>query len=94
MRDCASNSARLRNNLGEVIGTNAGNSGSELQTLAASAQPSQADLASLSATIDELQSVIAERDQELQAARRLNADLTRQLNQSVSFRNLSDPRPT
>ncbi len=84
----------LERRLGEVLGTNADNSMSELQTLAASAPPSQADLASLSATIDELQSVIAERDQDLQAARRLNADLTRQLNQTASVRNPSNPRPS
>jgi uncharacterized coiled-coil protein SlyX len=82
----------LERRLGQVIGTHADNSTSELQTLVASAQPSQADLASLSATIDKLQSVIGERDQDLEAARRLNADLTRQLNQSVSIRNPSNPR--
>jgi len=84
----------LEKRLGEFIGMNAENCVSELQTLAASAPPSQADLASLSTTIDELQCVIAERDQELEAARRLNADLTRQLNQSVGIRNPSDPRPS
>ena len=84
----------LERRLGEFIGMNVENSTSELQTLAASAPPSPADLAGLSATIDELQSVIGERDQELQAARRLNTDLTRQLNQSVGIRNPSDPRPS
>lgn len=80
----------LERRLGEVIGTNADKSLSELETLAAATLPSQTDHARLSATIDELQSVIAEREQELQAARRLNADLTRQLNQPASNRNPSN----
>lgn len=84
----------LERRLGEVIGATADNSMTELQILTASAPPSQADLARLSATIGELQSVIAEREQELLAVRRLNADLTRQLNQSVSTRNLSNPVPS
>ena len=84
----------LERRLGELIGANADNNMSDFQTLVASAHPSQADFASLSTTIDELQSVITERDQELEAARRLNADLTRQLNQSVGIRNPSDPRPS
>ena len=54
--------------------------------------PSQADLDRQSAPIDELQSVIAERDEDLEAVRRLNADLTRRLSQSGSIRNPSDSR--
>lgn len=82
----------LERRLGELIGTKADNSMTELQTFTAEALPSRADLASLSATIDDLHSVIAERDQDLEAARRLNADLTRQLNQSLSIRSATNPR--
>ena len=79
----------LERRLGQYLGVEAD---SKMTTLAASAAPSQADLAQLSATIEDLRSVIAERDQDLQAARRLNADLTRQLNQPTGNRTPSSPR--
>jgi len=79
----------LERRLGQYLGVEAD---SKMTTLAASAAPSQADLAQLSATIDDLRSVIAERDQDLQAARRLNADLTRQLNLPTGNRTPSSPR--
>ena len=82
----------LERRLGELLGIEADSKMTPLQTLAAPAAPSQADLAQLSATIDDLRSVIAERDQDLQAARRLNADLTRQLNQPTGNRTPSSPR--
>jgi len=79
----------LERRLGQFLGVEAD---SKMTTLAASAAPSQADLAQLSATIEDLRSVIAERDQELQAARRLNADLPRQLNLPTGNRTPSSPR--
>jgi len=79
----------LERRLGQYLGVEAD---SKMTTLAASAAPSQADLAQLSATIEDLRSVIAERDQDLQAARRLNADLTRQLNLPTGNRTPSSPR--
>jgi chromosome segregation ATPase len=82
----------LERRLGELLGIEADSKMTPLQTLAAPAAPSQADLAQLSATIDDLRSVIAERDQDLQAARRLNADLTRQLNQPTGNRTPSSTR--
>src|SRR3954471_1106601 len=74
----------LERRLGEFLGADTDSRMTPLQTLTASAAPSQADLARLSTTIEDLQAVIAERDQDLKAARRLNADLTRQLNQSAA----------
>ncbi len=82
----------LERRLGEFLGIEADSRMTPLQTLAAPAAPSQSDLAQLSATIEDLRSVIAERDQDLQAARRLNADLTRQLNQPTGNRTPSSPR--
>jgi len=83
----------LERRLGELLGAEANSrTTTPLQTLAAPAAPSQAELAKLSATIEDLQSVIAERDQDLQAARRLNADLTRQLNLPTGNRTPSSPR--
>ena len=84
----------LERRLGECLGIEADSKMTPMQTLHASAEPSQADPVRLSATIDDLQTLIAERDQDLLAARRLNADLTRQLNQPAGKQAPTSPRPS
>ena len=71
----------LERRLGEVLGTSAQNSIAELQRSADDGEPSPQRLAQMAEQIATLKATLSERGQELDAVRRLNADLTRQLNQ-------------
>jgi len=69
---------------GELEGTQAQTGLSELARLAQEADPiSERRIRQLSAQVRDLTAQLADRDEELAAARRLNAELTRRLNRDA-----------